>query len=120
MSIYTNLELAKFQVEHNRIIWDRLNIGIRQIILYSDNLFPSVKNETNYKGINFDKLKTPILKRYVREGGDEKGNPFTPNIFDDLVGGFSEEDIIELAKPSYPDKEICGQNFCPTCTPNNL
>ena len=49
MSIYTNLELAKFQVEHNRIIWDRLNIGIRQIILYSDHLFPSVKNETNYK-----------------------------------------------------------------------
>ena len=88
MSTYKNLELAKFQVEHNRIIWDRLNIGIRQIILYSDHLFPSVKNETNYKGINFDNLKAPILKRYIREGGDEKGNTFMPNIFDNLVCGF--------------------------------
>ena len=120
MKNYSNLTLAKLQVEHNRIIWDRLSIGVRQIILYSDSLFPSIKNQTNFKGINFNNLKAPILKRYVKEGGDEKGNPFEPNIFDKLLGGFSEEDIIILATPTYPDKRPCGQTLCPTCTPENF
>ena len=56
----------------------------------------------------------------LKEGGDEKGNPFEPNIFDKLQGGFSEEDIIILATPTYPDKRPCGQTLCPTCTPENF
>jgi len=120
MENYSKLTLAKLQVEHNRIIWDRLSIGVRQIILYSDSLFPSIKNQTNFKGINFDNLKTSILKRYVKEGGDENGNPFEPNVFDKILGGFSEDDIIILSTPTYPDKIPCGQTLCPTCTPEKF
>ena len=114
------LEFAKLQLEHNRIIWNRLSKGSRQLILYSDHLFPSVKNETNFKGINFEELKAPILKRYLNEGGDESGNPFEPNIIDKLLGGFSDDDILDLSKPSYPDTTPCGQFKCPTCAPENL
>ena len=85
----SKIKLAKLQLEHNRIIWDQLNIGIKQLILYSDSLFPSIKNQTTFKGINFAKLKSSILKRYMDEGGDEYGNPFEPNIIDKLLGGFS-------------------------------
>ena len=91
----SKIKLAKLQLEHNRIIWDQINIGIKQLILYSDSLFPSIKNQTTFKGINFAKLKSPILKRYMDEGGDEYGNPFEPNIIDKLLGGFSEDDIVQ-------------------------
>ena len=116
----SKIKLAKLQLEHNRIIWDQLNTGIKQLILYSDSLFPSIKNQTTFKGINFAKLKSPILKRYMDEGGDVYGNPFEPNIIDKLLGGFSEDDIVALSKPAYPVKEFCGQNICPTCTPEKF
>ena len=116
----SKINLAKLQLEHNRIIWDQLNTGIKQLILYSDSLFPSIKNQTTFKGINFAKLKSPILKRYMDEGGDEYGNPFEPNIIDKLLGGFSIDDILALSKPAYPVKELCGQNICPTCTPEKF
>ena len=116
----SKIKLAKLQLEHNRIIWDQLNTGIKQLILYSDSLFPSIKNQTTFKGINFANLKSPILKRYMDEGGDEYGNPFEPNIIDKLLGGFSEDDIVALSKPAYPVKELCGQNICPTCTPEKF
>ena len=120
MELPDKSKIAKLQVEHNRIIWDQLNIGIKQLILYSGSLFPSVKNQTTFKGIDFAKLKSPILKRYMQEGGDEYGNPFEPNIFDELLGGFSEDDLLALSKPAYPIKEVCGQNICPTCTPEKF
>ena len=116
----SKIKIAKLQLEHNRIIWNHLSIGIKQLILYSDSLFPSIKNQTTFKGINFAKLKSPILKRYMDEGGDEYGNPFEPNVIDELLGGFSENDILALSKPAYPIKEVCGQNICPTCTPEKF
>ena len=112
----SKIKLAKLQLEHNRIIWDQLNTGIKQLILYSDSLFPSIKNQTTFKGINFAKLKSPILKRYMDEGGDEYGNPFEPNIIDKLLGGFSEDDIVALSNHAYPVKEFCGLNICTSCT----
>ena len=57
----SKIKLAKLQLEHNRIIWDQLNTGIKQLILYSDSLFPSIKNQTTFKGINFAKLMEPKL-----------------------------------------------------------
>ena len=55
MELPDKSKIAKLQVEHNRIIWDQLDIGIKQLILYSGSLFPSVKNQTTFKGIDFAK-----------------------------------------------------------------
>ena len=95
---------AKYQLEHNRLLWDKMDeIGRVKFI----------------KSVDLDKSKNSKVEKYLREIGKEI-EEIKSIRFKELISDFTQDDIDELAKLYYFDGTPCGQNICTTCTPSKL
>ena len=95
---------AKYQLEHNRLLWNKMDeIGRKKFI----------------DSIELDKAKNLKAEHYLREVGREI-EKIKSTYFEELISDFNENDIDELAKLYYFDGTLCGQDICTTCTPSKL
>ena len=95
---------AKYQLEHNRLLWDKMDETGRNKFI---------------KSVDLDKLKNSKVEKYLREIGKEIED-IKSTRFNELISDFTQNDKDELAKLYYFDGTPCGQSICTTCTPSKL